>query len=235
MNALRCLHLLLTHTSHCQLTSDLIVLIQPLIHIPICESYVIEILPEKQLSLSNLCSCSSMTSLQSIFHHLTHYPNKQYTFDEENQLINRIIPDFICSYRNNEHDLSAFFSSSSPENTQVCAAILMQLCSFDSLPYQSGRQRKTVLARSEFDDIEIQWSQLKLLHSVNHEEEDTQLDFHLKANTCELNLTIFKRTIEIYAKNIRFIQQLKDKHLVRSILTPHRTRGRRPCALRLDL
>ncbi|CAF4605603.1 unnamed protein product, partial [Rotaria sp. Silwood2] len=39
VNVLRCLYLLLTNTSHCQLTSDLIILIQPLIHIPICESY----------------------------------------------------------------------------------------------------------------------------------------------------------------------------------------------------
>ncbi|CAF5092739.1 unnamed protein product, partial [Rotaria sp. Silwood1] len=219
VNALRCLYLLLTHTSHCQLTSDLIILIQPLIHIPICESYVIEILSNKNLSLSHLYSCSSITSLKYIFHYLTLYPNNQYSLDDENKLINKLLPDLISLYRNNEHDLSIFFSSYSPEYTHICALILMQFSSFDIIPNQLFKNKKK-LNKNEFDQIEFEWSRLKLLIPIHEkeeeqEQEEIQLDFYSKINTCELNLDIFKRIIEIYEKNVRFIQQLKDKHLVR--------------------
>jgi hypothetical protein len=210
VNALRCLYLLITETSYCQLTSDLILLIQPLIHIPLCECYVIEILSNKNLSLSNLLSCSSITSLQYIF-----YSNNQYSSDDENKLINKLLPDLIGSYRNNEHDLSVFFSSYSSEYTYLCASILMKFSSFDILPNQKIKNSKKSL-ENEFDQIEFQWSQLKLLIPINQTEQNTriQVDFHTKIHTCQLNFPIFKYIIEIFDKNIRFIQQLKDKHLV---------------------
>ncbi|UJR28997.1 hypothetical protein I4U23_010215 [Adineta vaga] len=212
VNALRCLHLLLTHTTHCQLTSELILLIQPLIHISICESYVIEILPNKHFSLSHLCSCSSITSMKSIFNYLTHSFNRQYSSEDENKFINKFLPDLITSYRHNEYDLSIFFSSYSPEYTHLCATILMQFSSFDTLPFQTNDKRKQDLILNEFDQIEYQWLQLKLLNPVNQQQSNEE-EFHTKMNTCELNLTIFKRILEIYEKQIRFIQQLKDKHL----------------------
>ncbi|CAF0715627.1 unnamed protein product [Adineta steineri] len=214
VNALRCLHLLLIHTSYCQLTSDLILLIQPLIHLPICESYVIEILSNKNLSLSQLCSCSSITSLKYIFYYLTLYSNNQYSLDDKNKLIDKFLPDLISLYRNNEHDLSIFFSSYSSEYTHICASILMQFSSLDILPNQPNKNLTKDFLSNEFDQIEFQWSQLKSLNSINeNEEKNTQIDFCSKMNTCELNLNIFKQIIEIYGKNVRFIQQLKDKHL----------------------
>lgn len=210
VNALRCLYLLLTKSSHCQLTSDLIVLINPLIHIPICESYVIEILSNKNLSLSNLCSCSSLTSLKYIF-----YSHNQYSFDDENKLINKLLPDLICLYRNNEHDLSIFFSSYLPEYTHLCALVLMKLSSFDILPNEILKNEKKN-SENEFDQIEFEWSRLKFLIPINKPEKDKiQLDLHSKLHTCQLNLKTFEHIIEIYDKNIRFIQELKDKHLVR--------------------
>jgi len=132
--------------------------------------------------------------------------------------MNKFIPDLISLYRNNEHDLSIFFSSYSSEYTHLCASILMQFSSFDILPNQLLKNKKRELIQNEFDQIEIEWSRLKLLIPVNENEEEIQLDFCSKMNTCELNLNIFKRIIEIYGKNVRFIQQLKDKHLVRLIL-----------------
>jgi hypothetical protein len=132
--------------------------------------------------------------------------------------MNKFIPDLISLYRNNEHDLSIFFSSYSSEYTHLCASILMQFSSFDILPNQLFKNKKRELIQNEFDQIEIEWSRLKLLIPVNENEEEIQLDFCSKMNTCELNLNIFKRIIEIYGKNVRFIQQLKDKHLVRFIL-----------------
>jgi hypothetical protein len=172
---------------------------------------VIEILSNKNLSLSNLLSCSSITSLQYIF-----YSNNQYSSDDENKLINKLLPDLIGSYRNNEHDLSVFFSSYSPEYTYLCASILMKFSSFDILPNQKIKNSKKSL-ENEFDQIEFQWSQLKLLIPINQTEQNTriQVDFHTKIHTCQLNFPIFKYIIEIFDKNIRFIQQLKDKHLVR--------------------
>jgi len=132
--------------------------------------------------------------------------------------MNKFIPDLISLYRNNEHDLSIFFSSYSSEYTHLCASILMQFSSFDILPNQLFKNKKRELIQNEFDQIEIEWSRLKLLIPVNENEEEIQLDFCSKMNNCELNLNIFKRIIEIYGKNVRFIQQLKDKHLVRLIL-----------------
>jgi len=132
--------------------------------------------------------------------------------------MNKFLPDLISLYRNNEHDLSIFFSSYSSEYTHLCASILMQFSSFDILPNQLFKNKKRELIQNEFDQIEIEWSRLKLLIPVNENEEEIQLDFCSKMNTCELNLNIFKRIIEIYGKNVRFIQQLKDKHLVRLIL-----------------
>ncbi|CAF0938650.1 unnamed protein product [Adineta ricciae] len=214
-NALRCLYLLLTRTSHCQLTSDLAVLIQPLIHIPICESSVIEILSEKQLFLSHLCACSSVTSLKYIFNRLTRYSNYSCSFDDENRLLNKFLPDLMSLYRNNEHDLSMFFQSYSPEYTHLCATILMQFSSFDVLPFQANRNQKSELNDNEFDQIERQWLQLKLLVPSDQlfADEEERVEFCLKMNTCELNLNMFKRFNEIYGKNVRFILQLKDKHL----------------------
>jgi len=210
VNALRCLYLLLTESSHCQLTSDLIVLINPLIHIPVCESYVIEILSNKNLSFSNLCLCTSLTSLKYIY-----YSHNQYSFDDENKLINKMLPDLICLYRNNEHDLSIFFSSYLPEYTHLCALILMKLSSFDILPNEILKNEKKN-SENEFDQIEFEWSRLKFLIPINKPEEDkSQLDLCSKLHTCQLNLKTFERIIEIYDKNIRFIQELKDKHLVR--------------------
>jgi hypothetical protein len=94
----------------------------------------------------------------------------------------------------------------------------MQFSSFDILPNQLFKNKKREFIQNEFDQIEIEWSRLKLLIPVNENEEEIRLDFCSKMNTCELNLNIFKRIIEIYGKNVRFIQQLKDKHLVRLIL-----------------
>jgi excinuclease UvrABC nuclease subunit len=73
---------------------------------------VIEILSNKHLSLSNLYLCSSITSFKYIF-----YSNNQYSLDDENKFIKKFLPDLICLYRNNEHDLSIFFSSYSFEYT----------------------------------------------------------------------------------------------------------------------
>jgi hypothetical protein len=192
-------------------------LIQPLIHIPVCESYVIEILSNRNLSFSNLCLCSSITSLKYLFYYLTSYPNNQYSLDDENKLIEKLIPDLISLYRSNEHDLSIFFALYSPEYTHICASILMQFSSFDILPHQVFKN-KTKFPDNEFDQIEFEWSRLKLLISMNekNEEEDLQFDnFCSKLNTCELNLNIFKRILNSYERNVQFIQQLKDKHLVR--------------------
>lgn len=127
-----------------------------------------------------------------------------------------MLPDLISLYRNNEHDLSTFFSSNSSDYTQTYALILMQLSSFDIIPNKLFTN-KSKLIKNEFDRIEFEWSRLKLLFPLQEEEEDKeiQLDFCSKLNTCELNLNTFKRIIEIYEKNARFIQQLKDKHLVR--------------------
>ena len=215
VNALRCLQLLLTHTTHCCLTSDLIALIQPLIHLPICESYVIEILSNKNLSLSHLCSCSSITSLKYIFQYLILHTNNQYSIDDENKLLNKLLPDLISLYRHNEHDLSLVFSSYSPEYTHLCASILIQFSTFDALPNQLFKNAKKLIS-TEFDQIEFEWSRLKLLISINEKnDEENQLDFCSKINTYELNLSIFKRIVEIYEKHVRFIQQIKDQHLVR--------------------
>ncbi|CAF4362780.1 unnamed protein product, partial [Adineta steineri] len=132
----------------------------------------------------------------------------------KNKLIDKFLPDLISLYRNNEHDLSIFFSSYSSEYTHICASILMQFSSLDILPNQLNKNPTKDFLSNEFDQIEFQWSQLKLLNSnKEHEEKDIQLDFYSKTNTCELNLNIFKQIIEIYGKNVRFIQQLKDKHL----------------------
>lgn len=127
-----------------------------------------------------------------------------------------MLPDLISLYRNNEHDLSTFFSSNSSDYTQTYALILMQLSSFDIIPNKLFTN-KSKLIKNEFDRIEFEWSRLKLLFPLQEEEEDKeiQLDFCSKLNTCELNLNTFKRIIEIYEKNARFIQKLKDKHLVR--------------------
>ena len=175
---------------------------------------MIEILGSKNLSFSHLCTCSSITSLKYIFYHLTLHPNNHYSLEDENKLIQKLIPDFISLYRNNEHDLSIFFSGYSPEYVHICAAILMQFSSFDVLPNRLLINRKKV-NRNEFDQIEFEWSRLKLLIPINEEDEKIQLDFCSRINTCELNLNIFKRILEIYEKNVQFIQQLKDKHLVR--------------------
>ena len=213
MNALRCLHLLLTETSHCHLTSDIILLIQPLIPIPICESSVIEILSHANLSLSNLLSGSSITSLKYLF-----YSNNQYSSDDQNKLLNKLLPNFISSYRNNEYDLSLFFASYSPEYTHLCASILMKLCSFDHFPTRTIKPVKNSL-ETDFDQIEYQWSRLKLLLPIKSTAEDNQIpvDFHYKSENFELNLITFKQITEIFERNIRFLQQLKDKHLVRMI------------------
>ncbi|CAF1500441.1 unnamed protein product, partial [Rotaria magnacalcarata] len=215
VNALRCLHLLFTNIPACQLTPNLIILIQPLIHIQICESYVIEILSIKNLSLSNFCSCSSITSLKYVFHYLTLHPNNQYLFDDEDKLINKLMPDLISLYRNNEHDLSIFFASYSPEYTHICALILMQFNSFDIIPNKLFKTKKKSI-QNEFNQIEFEWSRLKLLFPFQEEEEqeqEEQFNFCTTLHTCELNLNTFKRILEIYERNVRFIQQLKDKHL----------------------
>jgi hypothetical protein len=167
---------------------------------------VIEILSNKNLSILNLLSCSSIISLKTIF-----YSNNQYSIEEENKLINKLLPNLINLYRNNEHDLSGFFTSYSTEYTQICAVILMKLSSFDGLPNRKIRNSM----ENEFDQIEFQWSQLKLLIPIK-ENNEIQMDFHMKIQTCQLNSSIFKSIIEIFDKNIRFIQQLKDKHLVRN-------------------
>lgn len=208
VNALRCLHLLLTKTSDCQLTSDLIQLIHPLIHIPICESYVIKILSNKNLSLSNLYSCSSLTSFIFLYEF-----DKQYSLDDENKLLYKFLPDLICLYRNNEHDLSLFFSSYSPEYTQICSLILMKISSFDKLP-NDLMKTETKIVENEFNQIEFEWSKLKLLIPITKTKEKEE-NFPSKCNFCQLNFNRFQTILEIYDKNIQFIQQLKDKHLVR--------------------
>jgi hypothetical protein len=92
----------------------------------------------------------------------------------------------------------------------------MKFSSFDILPNQIIKNKK-ILNQNEFDQIEFEWSRLKLLIPINKTEENDalQLDFHSKLHTCELNSNTFKHIIEIYDKNIQFLQQLKDKHLVR--------------------
>ncbi len=63
----------------------------------------------------------------------------------------------------------------------------------------------------------MEWSRLKLFIPIYKTEENDELqsDVHSKLHTCKLNSNIFKDIIEIYDKNIQFLQQLKDKHLVR--------------------
>jgi hypothetical protein len=92
----------------------------------------------------------------------------------------------------------------------------MKFSSFDILPNQIIKNKK-IFNQNEFDQIEFEWSRLKLLIPINKTEEndELQLDIHSKLHTCELNSNTFKRIIEIYDKNIQFLQQLKDKHLVR--------------------
>jgi len=92
----------------------------------------------------------------------------------------------------------------------------MKFSSFDILPNEILKTKKKFV-ENEFDQIEFEWSRLKFLIPINQTEEnnENQLDFHSKIYTCELNSNTFKHIIEIYDKNIRFIQQLKDKHLVR--------------------
>ncbi len=126
-----------------------------------------------------------------------------------------MLPDLICLYRNNEHDLSIFFSSYLPEYTHLCASILMKFSSFDILPNEILKNEKKN-SQNEFDQIEFEWSRLKFLIPINKpKEEEEKIELHSKLHTCQLNLKIFQHIIEIYDKNIRFIQQLKDKHLVR--------------------
>lgn len=208
MNALCCLHLLLTRTSHCQLTSDIIELIHPLIHIPLCESYVIEILTIKNLSFLNLYSCSSLTSFKYLY-----YLNKQITFDDENKLINKIFPDLISLYRNNEHDLSIFFSLFSFEYTKIYSFILMKICSFNKLSNELIKNEKTIV-ENEFNQIEFEWSKYKLLIPINDKIKEKEKGSLTKFPSCYLNLNRFQYIIDIYDKNVQFIQQLKDKHLV---------------------
>lgn len=154
-------------------------------------------------------------SLKHIFHYLTIDRNHQYSIDDENKLINKFLPDLMSLYRNSEHDLSTFFASYSPEYSQICASILVQFSAFDALPSQLCKINK-IMIRNEFDDVELEWSRLKLLIPVYQKQQDENIpsEFCSKTNTCELNLNIFKRIIETYEKNVRFIQQLRDKHLV---------------------
>ena len=215
-NALQCLDLLLTSSLKVPFTADLLALIQPLIHIPICEPNVIDILGNKHPSLSLLCSCSSATSLKYLFHSLTLNLNHRLSTDDENRLIHKFLPDLRALYRHDEHDLSIFLSSQTPDYTHLCASILMQFSSLDPLPNRledmSQRMKKT-----EFDGIESEWCRLKLLTTIEEREgiESSQIHFQSKLHRCELNINIFKRIVESYGKNVRFIQQLKDKHLVR--------------------
>lgn len=210
LNAFRCLSFLFTRTSHCQLTSEFVSLIQPFIHNSIYESYVLEILSEKNLSLSNLLTCSSMKAFECIFNSSQSLPE-----DEEKKLIKKFLPDLISSYRNNEHDLTIFFSGCSPEYTRIYASILMKICSFDILPEQIWKVKGKV-RENEFDQIELEWSRLKLLVPLGKIHQ-IPLNSTSKTAICELNLNTFKSVIEIFDRNIRFLQQLKDKHSVREI------------------
>ena len=128
-------------------------------------------------------------------------------------MLDKVLPDLISSYRNNEHDLSVFFASHPSDSTQTCAAILLQLSSFDALPSPSS-SKKNPTSHEQFDRIEWEWSRLKLLIPVDNKAEDS-LELNPKEKTCELNWPLFVRLVEIYGKNVRFIQQLKDKHTVR--------------------
>ena len=212
INALRCFSLLLTRTSYCQLTSDFLSLIQPLIHIPIYESVVLDILSEKNLSLTNLLVCSSMKSFEYLFNW-----NQPLSDEEEQKFIRKFLPDLVSSYRNNEHDLTIFFSACSPESTWISSWILMKLSSFDLLPKETWKTTKKC-RENEFDQIELEWSRLKLLIPLDQMKKSTPLssDLPSKTITCELNLITFKSIIEMFDRNTRFLQQLKDKHLVSS-------------------
>ena len=211
LNAFRCLSLLFTRTSHCQLTSEFLSLIQPFIHNSIYESYVLEVFAKKNLSLSNLLTCSSMKSFECIFN-----STQSLSEDEEKKLIKKFLPDLISSYRNNEHDLTIFFSGCSPEYIGIYASILMKICSFDILPESMWKIRGKV-RDNEFDQIELEWSRLKLLLPLDQTGKIHQIPLNSPSKTaiCELNLNTFKSIIEIFDRNIRFLQQLKDKHSVR--------------------
>ena len=81
---------------------------------------------------------------------------------------------------------------------------------FDVLPSSSSSKKK-----KPFDQMEFEWLRLKLLIPVDERAEES-LELDSKARkTCELNRTLFAKMVEIYVKNVRFIQQLKDKHAVR--------------------
>lgn len=209
LNAFHCLSLLFTRTSHCQLTSELISLIQPFLHNSIYESYVLEILLEKNLSLSNLLTCSSMKSLEWIFNW-----NGTFSDDDQMKFIKKFLPDLPSSYRNNEHDLTMFFSGYTPEYTRISALILMKICSFDSLPQQISKGK---IRENQFEQIELEWSRLKLLIPLDQTMEIHQMPLNPSSKTagCELNVNTFKSVIEIFDRNIRFLHQLKDKHSVR--------------------
>jgi len=169
---------------------------------------VIEILSLKHLSLSNLLSCSSLTAYEYLFNGL-----HSCSIEDENRFIEKFLPDLNNSYRNNEHDLATFFNSYSMEYTFLSAEILMKLSSFDKFP--SERIQKSN-EPNQFDQIENQWSQFKLLIPIDDKLEDKRIT-QINTFKCEFNVKIFQRIIDIYEKTTRFIQQLKDKHLVEII------------------
>ena len=169
----------------------------------------------KHPSLALLCSCSSPTSLKYLFRSLALNINHRFSVDDENRFIQKFLPDLMALYRHDEHDLSIFLSSQTPEYTQLCASILMQFSSLDGLPHRLDDMSKKI-EKTEFDRIESEWCRLKSLTLIEEREENetSHKDFQSTLNRCELNIGIFKRIVEIYGKNVRFIRQLKDKHLV---------------------
>lgn len=219
-NALRCLRLLLSITSDDHLIKfDLIPLIQPLIHLSSCEPYVIDLLAKRNLSLSLFYSCSSSHALKHLFRLLNSNPNYSYPSEEENRLLEKLMPDLISSYRDSEHDLATFFSAPSPDFTPIYASILMQLSSFDSLPCRTNLLPKSS-PKTEFDQIEMEWSRLKLMRRLDDTfDQDCvaviESDFHTTLNHCQLNIIRFKRLIEIYGKNVRFLHQLNERPAVK--------------------
>jgi hypothetical protein len=200
--------------------------------VPICETHVLDLLARDHLSASLLYACSSLNSFRYVLQWLAGDSTRANPLDDDDdddnkRFIERFLPDLITSYRNNEHELTAFFSAQSPDVTYRCATVVMQYVASSPLPCRSSSTRRTT---TEFDRIESNWLRLNLWNSIDepfNDDNDMSAESHTTSNTCPLNVDAFKRVVDLYENNVRFIQQLKDRHAVRLESMCSKTMSRR--------